>query len=466
MSGAAQAQVDWLQRTDQNFNSSMEVLAFAKAGGNVNGQFETIVACRPMAVGTSCPIVGTWYRNESLIPLDNAGFNRTISVSDSWTHQLYGSHQATTVASQQTVLDPWWMRASGRITMDYSASGAVKRHHGLAHSVGRLHFTVRGNQNDRAQRLYFVAHGAFTKPTAKTALTRGWLMFYPKTAGGTNTYWGVNVDLKSTRTEIRQYGVLMPGLYTLDFGISDEPDLSNRERIDNGYEFEITFGRCDAQDSRLTHGNAALPSRSMDEAAQRALAEAWTQTRRGQSGILPGQPRDREWGGMIYETAPGSGEFRYTRPFQGGDGMMSAAELTTSFERVAALGLCAGQIFQLVGVYHTHPEETAMVNRIGPIAVDGSHLSVGDINFAVRKGQETGRPFSIYARGHNGDTCGIHKYTTTRGHVHLDSPPNATPEQLESLQTNDVRRATAVWIPLSPARRPEFPCTPNGRPVR
>lgn len=256
----------------------------------------------------------------------------------------------------------------------------------------------------------------------------------------------------------------MPGLYTLDFGISDEPDLSNRAPIDNAYEFEITFGRCEAADSRLTHGTASPASRSVDEAAQRALAEAWTRTLAGQPLVLPIKGRDREWGGMIYETGPGTGEFRYTRPFQGSEGEILASDLTTSFERVAALGLCEGRNFQLVGAYHTHPELPSLLLRY-PFDEVGSHLSVGDIDFAIGKGHETGRPFAIYARGHNGDNCGIHKYKTVPGHLHVGVPANATEEEKVDVQEKDRRRDSAVWIPLQPLElKPAKSCTRDGMP--
>lgn len=277
---------------------------------------------------------------------------------------------------------------------------------------------------------------------------------------------------KGVLAPLKKAGSLTPGVYRL-FWFLTADQISHGGSSEASLDLRIVFGPCDAKDSRLTHEGATLPSRSVDEAAQRALAEAWARTVAGQSQILPIKLRDREWGGLIYETGPGTGEYRYTRPFQGSEGEMEVVDLTTSFDRVAALGLCEGQNYQLAGVYHTHPAKMQLfpdapglvfTDLAEWIDVDGSHLSVGDINFAIFKGQETGRPFSIYARGHNGKTCGIHKYTTGHGHVHVDTPANATPKQREAIQTNDRRRDSAVWIPLSPAQSPARSCTPNGGP--
>lgn len=469
LSSAAHSEIEWLGENDQNHYSSFEVYAFAKAGGAPIGKIGAIVACREMTQGTSCPIPGTRYRSDDFVALDRTGFHHEVRVADEWSHALYGDHTAQTVATQNTTFAPLFMRAEGGVAMTYTARGGSQRHHGQAQSTGRIHFRVPGQPRDLTQRHYFVASGSFSQASAKTWGTRGWVSMFGRTDNGTVTNWAVNMNPDSPDTDIRQRGVLMPGLYTMEWGVYDEPDLSNRPPIDTRYKFEITFGRCDANDSRLTHEGATSPASSVDEAAQRALAEAWTRTLYSQKSA----DRDREWGGLIYETGPGTGKYRYTRPQQGDEGALSGLDLTRSFDRVDALGLCEGQNFQLVGQYHTHPQQPRLQDPILPVLkkvyvlseYDSyySHLSVADIDMAVNQYAPEKPVFTIYARGHNGETCGIHKYATMHGHVASPLTGPATEEQLVAIQADDKRRAAAQWIPLSAGTKPTASCTQDGK---
>ncbi len=436
-SGAVHAEIVWLPGDiPVPTYGYFDVISRAIAGRGVTETIDMHIACR----NSSCPPKGGIYEERFFEDVSVVGFDRVATAEDIFVQPDVGRFRTWTETRQQTILGPLSFRSLGRIAIEYEHGGGQDLHRAVAFSSGRAHFRVVGADH------YYDFTGRFATSELSPFVTQGyvglsWLSDQGAPGNGINDYWEIGNDVTKNVTDIAKTGVLKAGrAYTLVWRTGND---SREQQLTNSYEFTMRFEPCVARG--VNDGDYAHP----DDAARVALGDAWRNTLRDRP--------DTEWGGLIYRV--NGSRYHYGKPVRGqvsagGVAMVSGPQLDAAYAAdVPALGCLGAKVDEIVAIYHTHPINT-----------DPTYLSVADITAAIAGDR------SVYMRGANGLTCGIHKYETQPGDV-AEAPidpgnlndalpgPSRLAAQLQ--EWSDPRRDRAVWIPLDAGHTP-IPCDEDG----
>jgi hypothetical protein len=406
-----EAEVAWLN--SKIYPQSAGITLWASASSTYTFNEETVDARIVCIDGLSCPHWGGIYKEEYKRTLTATGFkDEVVARHDKVVGRPPTTIRLTSGAWHDTRLDSRGMTSEAIIEVKFDGD-RQDLYWPIAASKLDLHLEVLG------ERHIVVVHGRFDqKAEYAIPAPEGWVAF----GSSNNSLDWPRSDIRSLNRLEQEFafgGVVGTGIHFVRAGLA----LRDRKPVKIGYGFNITFAPCSEARYAPT---ATQKLKSIEQAAQAALAEAWAKTTK----------TGHEYGGYIYELAKGA-DYRYAPPVEGtvrqsdGRAIIKGYDMALAYYMNAAPFLCDGSKARIVGHYHTHPEIKEPVRPV--------FLSFDDLNFGIDN------KLTMFLRGQNWYVCGMQVYeASSSGDTFIPKDPDR--KKAEQQEWNDARIKHAKWV--------------------